>query len=57
MDAVVIATPNFTHKPISLDCIAAGKHVMCEKPLGVNFGEAAEMYLAAAALVMGNHDE
>ena len=47
VDAVVIATPNFTHKPIALDCIAAGQHVMCEKPLGVNLGEAAEMYHAA----------
>lgn len=47
VDAVIIATPNFTHKPIALDCIAAGKHVMCEKPLGLNYAEAAEMYRAA----------
>ena len=40
IDAVIIATPNFTHKPIALACIAAGKHVMCEKPLGLNFAEA-----------------
>jgi predicted dehydrogenase len=47
VDAVIIATPNFTHKPIALACIDAGKHVMAEKPLGVNFGEAADMYRAA----------
>ncbi|MEX1230691.1 MAG: Gfo/Idh/MocA family oxidoreductase [Planctomycetaceae bacterium] len=47
IDAVIIATPNFTHKPIALACIAAGKHVMCEKPLGLNFAESAEMYRAA----------
>ncbi len=47
VDAVIIATPNFTHKPIALACIDAGKHVMCEKPLGVNFAEAAAMYRAA----------
>ena len=47
IDAVVIATPNFTHKPIALACIAAGKHVMCEKPLGVSYAEAAEMARAA----------
>jgi len=47
VDAVIIATPNFTHKPIALACIAAGKHVMCEKPLGLNFAESAEMYRAA----------
>jgi predicted dehydrogenase len=49
IDAVVIATPNDTHKPIALACIAGGKHVMCEKPLGLNFTEAREMYLAAKA--------
>ncbi len=47
IDAVIIATPNFTHKPITLACAAAGKHVMCEKPLGVSFTESAEMYRAA----------
>ncbi len=49
IDAVIIATPNFTHKPIALACIAAGQHVMCEKPLGVSFTEANDMYLAARA--------
>lgn len=49
IDAVIIATPNFTHKPIALACIAAGQHVMCEKPLGVSYGEARDMYLAAKA--------
>ena len=47
VDAVIIATPNFTHKEIALACIAAGKHVMCEKPLGLNFAESLEMYQAA----------
>ncbi|HUG91684.1 MAG TPA: Gfo/Idh/MocA family oxidoreductase [Planctomycetaceae bacterium] len=47
IDAVLIATPNFTHAPIALACIDAGKHVMCEKPLGLDFGEARRMYQAA----------
>jgi predicted dehydrogenase len=47
IDAVIVATPNFTHKEITLACIASGKHVMCEKPLGLNFQESAEMYRAA----------
>ncbi|MGH7129752.1 MAG: Gfo/Idh/MocA family protein, partial [Planctomycetaceae bacterium] len=47
IDAVIIATPNFTHRPIALACIAAGKHVMCEKPLGLSFAESKEMYKAA----------
>src|SRR3984957_11407402 len=49
IDAVVIATPNDTHRPIALACIAAGKHVMCEKPLGLNYAESREMYEAARA--------
>ena len=49
IDAVIIATPNFTHKPISVAAAKGGKHVMCEKPLGVSYAEAAEMYQAAKA--------
>jgi predicted dehydrogenase len=47
VDAVVIATPNFTHKPIALAAARAGKHIMCEKPLGLNAGEVREMYETA----------
>lgn len=47
VDAAVIATPNFTHLPIALACIDGGKHVMCEKPLGLNFEESRQMYRAA----------
>ncbi|MFI4851332.1 MAG: Gfo/Idh/MocA family protein [Gimesia chilikensis] len=47
VDAVIIATPNFTHHEIALACINGGKHVMCEKPLGLNYTESAEMYRAA----------
>ena len=47
IDAVIIATPNFTHKPITLAAARHGKHVMCEKPLGLDAAEVREMYLAA----------
>jgi predicted dehydrogenase len=47
IDAVIIATPNYTHREIALACIAAGQHVLCEKPLGLNYAEASEMYRAA----------
>ena len=43
---MIIATPNFTHLPISLAAAKHGKHVMCEKPLGVNKGEVKAMYEA-----------
>ncbi|HEY2761690.1 MAG TPA: Gfo/Idh/MocA family oxidoreductase [Pirellulales bacterium] len=47
IDAVIIATPNFTHREIALAAAKAGKHIMCEKPLGLNAAEAREMYTAA----------
>ncbi len=33
VDAVIIASPDFTHAPLSLACIKAGKPVLSEKPL------------------------
>jgi len=33
VDAVIIASPDFTHAPLSKACIASGKRVLCEKPL------------------------
>ena len=44
---MIIATPNFTHRPIALAAARSGKHIMCEKPLGLNAGEVREMYHAA----------
>ena len=49
IDAVAVVTPDGSHKPISLECIAAGKHVLCEKPLALNYGDAKEMADAAEA--------
>jgi len=45
--AVVIATPNVTHAPIALEAIRYGKHVLCEKPLAMNYAEARQMADAA----------
>lgn len=47
IDAVVIATPNYTHREIAVAAARAGKHLMCEKPLGLNAAEVREMYSAA----------
>jgi predicted dehydrogenase len=49
VDAVINATPNFLHRPITLEALAAGKHVLCEKPLGLNHAETVEMLRAAEA--------
>src|SRR4051812_40057306 len=35
IDAVMIATPNFTHRPIAEAALRGGKHVFCEKPLSI----------------------
>ena len=47
--AVVVATPNFLHAPIVHAAVAAGKHVLCEKPIAMNLEEAIGMYRAAEA--------
>jgi predicted dehydrogenase len=48
-DAVCVVTPNDTHHPITLAAIEHGLHVVCEKPLGLDYRQAAEMAAAAAA--------
>src|SRR4030095_11333103 len=45
--AVIIATPNFLHPPIARAAIVAGKHVLCEKPLALNYADARDMADAA----------
>ena len=47
VNAVVVATPNFLHAPISVAAASAGRHVMCEKPIALSLPEALQMYHAA----------
>jgi len=47
IDAVVIASPQNTHCEIALAALAAGKHVFCEKPLGIGSAESHIMAEAA----------
>jgi D-xylose 1-dehydrogenase (NADP+, D-xylono-1,5-lactone-forming) len=47
VEAVYIPLVNSLHKEWTLRAVAAGKHVLCEKPLGMNAGEAEEMGDAA----------
>jgi len=46
-DAVVIATPTFTHRDLAVTAAAAGKHVFCEKPMAITERECDEMADAA----------
>jgi predicted dehydrogenase len=46
IDAVYIATPAALHEKWTLAALAAGKHVLCEKPLASNATEAREMVAA-----------
>lgn len=47
VEAVYIATPHSLHEPQTLACIAAGKHVLCEKPLTLDAAGAARVIAAA----------
>jgi predicted dehydrogenase len=49
VDLVDICTPGNTHRDIALAALAAGKHVLCEKPLANSVTEAEEMTAAAEA--------
>ncbi len=43
VDAVVISSPNHVHRDHAVECARAGRHVYCEKPMGLSAGQAAEI--------------
>ncbi len=49
VDAVYVSTPVAMHAPDTMAALAAGKHVLCEKPVAMNYGEAGRMVEAARA--------
>jgi predicted dehydrogenase len=58
VDAVVIATPPTTHVPLALEAIAAGRHVLVEKPLAPTVAEARTLIAAAdraGVVLMAGH--
>ena len=47
IDVIYIATPHTSHAILSIAAMEQGKHVLCEKPMGVNTAEVNQMIGAA----------
>jgi predicted dehydrogenase len=47
IDIVDISTPTFSHAEIAIEAVKNGKHVLCEKPLGLNLKQCEQMFAAA----------
>jgi predicted dehydrogenase len=54
VDVVHICTPNASHVPYAVQLMEAGKHVLCEKPLGVSLSDAQHAAEVAARTGMVN---
>ncbi|MBO9401394.1 Gfo/Idh/MocA family oxidoreductase [Shimia sp. R9_3] len=54
VEAIVIATPQETHRDIAEAAFALGKPVLCEKPLGASIADGAAMVSAAEAAGVAN---
>lgn len=46
---VTIITPHNSHAPLALQCLEAGRHVCCEKPMAITTAECEAMIAAAEA--------
>ncbi|HEY8667765.1 MAG TPA: Gfo/Idh/MocA family oxidoreductase [Tepidisphaeraceae bacterium] len=42
-DLVSVALPNFLHAPVTIECLRAGCHVLCEKPMAMSLKQAEGM--------------
>ena len=43
VEAVFVLTPNYAHYTVTMAALRAGKHVLCEKPITVNYALSKEM--------------
>lgn len=43
LDALIISTPNDTHYPITMKALEKGIHILCEKPIALNYTDAKAM--------------
>jgi len=49
LDAVIVASPNFTHHDVLQPLFGTGLHILCEKPLATNAADAASLAQRAAS--------
>lgn len=49
IDAISLCTPPYTHKEIAIDCLNAGVHVLCEKPMAPSVADCEAMLQAQKA--------
>src|SRR5437868_6109505 len=59
LDAIFVSTPNFTHVPLALKILEAGKHLFLEKPPGITSKEAEALLKAVEKtdrIVMLGHE-
>jgi predicted dehydrogenase len=47
LNSVYVASPVFLHAPQAIACLRAGRHVLCEKPMAMNYEQAKSMANAA----------
>ena len=43
VESVFVLTPNYAHYTVTMDALRAGKHVLCEKPITINYALSCEM--------------
>ena len=53
IDVIHVLTPNISHSFITVDALESGKHVMCEKPMAINYEEAKKMLDMVQAKIIG----